>query len=474
MSNKEAHQNQSIDAIYAEASDWHLNTGDETIHAKRIPGAFRNIKYWTSSVWLIFFFGSYLRWGERQAVLFDIPHRQFHIFGITLMPQDFWMFALLMLFFAILLAVVTAIAGRIFCGFFCFQTVWVDLFTWIETKLEGTPQKRRKLDKAPLDFKKIRIKVIKHTLWLLIAIFTGISFIAWFTDAYQLWDDIFHFQLNHIELGIIALFTAGTYILAGFLREQACFWLCPYARIQGVMIDDSTAVVSYDYHRGEPRGRVNKKAPDKKLGDCVECKQCIAVCPTGIDIRKGQQEGCINCALCMDACDAVMEKLDRPKGLIRYASLNQLEGLEKRSLLKRPRVWVYTTVLSLALIGIGYGLTTIEALELKVIHSRQPLFVLESDGSIQNKYTLKILNKTLHNRAVKIQVTGIKGATLIGAEKALQTPHSTITPHMVFVRVPATNLQSESTKIVFHIDSPAIKEMPAIHAQRNSVFFGPR
>jgi len=475
MSNQKTTNTQSIESIYAEAQDWHLNVGGETIHAKRVGGKFRKIKYLTGSVWLIFFFGAYLRWNEHQAVLFDIPNRQFHLFNITLMPQDFWMFALLMLFFAILLAVVTAIAGRIFCGFFCFQTIWVDVFTWIETKLEGTPQKRRKLDDAPWSIQKIRIKAIKHGLWLMISIFTGISFIVWFTDAYDFWGQLVHFQLNNTEWAVLALFTAGTYILAGFLREQACFWLCPYARIQGVMIDDATAVVSYDYHRGEPRGRVKKKkaADAPELGDCVECKQCIAVCPTGVDIRMGQQEGCINCALCIDACDTVMEKIGRKTGLIRYESLDQLEGRENRALFKRPRVWIYSTIMSLALAGIGYGLTTIESFDLKVLHSRQPLFVLESDGSIQNKYTLKILNKTNDDRLVKISLTGLEQYKIKGAEESFIAKHSDITPHIIFVRAPRSALKIESTPIVFHIETITLEQKPIMKAQRNTIFIGP-
>ena len=200
------------------------------------------------------------------------------------------------------------------------------------------------------------------------------------------------------------MFTAGTYLLAGFLREQTCFWLCPYARIQAVMVDNSTAVPTYDFHRGEPRGRVKKgqKEENRTTGDCVDCNQCVAVCPTGVDIRHGQQEGCIMCALCIDACDIVMEKIDRPTGLIRYESLDTLNGKEERPLLKRPRIWIYAAVLGLSLVGIAYGLSTLDAIEIKVIHARQPLFVMQSDGSIQNKYTVKILNKMTEDMEVTI------------------------------------------------------------------------
>ncbi|HEB94917.1 MAG TPA: cytochrome c oxidase accessory protein CcoG [Sedimenticola thiotaurini] len=440
-----------------------------------MPGRWRTRKWWADAFWLIFFFGPYLRWGDRQAVLFDIPNRQFHLFGVTVLPQDIWMLALLLLFFAILLAVVTAVVGRVWCGFFCFQTVWTDLFTWIEEKLEGPPAKRRKLDKAPMDFHKFRIKLIKHLLWLLIGFLTGVSFVAWFTDAYQLWYDIFTLNLSVVAASTIALFTAGTYGLAGFMREQVCFWLCPYARIQGVMVDNTTAVPTYDFHRGEPRGRIKKgqKDQNRKLGDCVDCGQCVAVCPTGVDIRHGQQEGCIMCALCIDACDAVMEKVGRPTGLIRYESLDELNGKETRPIYMRPRVWIYTAVLTLALAGIGYGLLSIDAIEIKVLHARQPLYVMQSDGSVQNKYTIKILNKLDQDVDVKISATGPKGLVLVGADKPVYAKRSKVTPRTLFVRVPRQNLTSETVPIVFHATGRT-RDGKQFASERESVFIGPR
>jgi cytochrome c oxidase accessory protein FixG len=463
----------AMEELYAESLHYHVNTGDETIHAKRMGGKWRKLKWLTSSVWLLFFLGPYLRWGDRQAVLFDIPDRQFHIFGITILPQDFWMLALVLLFFAILLAVVTALAGRVWCGFFCFQTIWTDIYTLIEEKLEGTPQKRRKLEKAPWNFTKIRIKVIKHFLWLVIAFITGVGFVAWFYDAYDLWVDLFSFQAGTVATSTIILFVVGTYVLAGFLREQTCLWLCPYARIQGVMVDQTSAVPTYDFYRGEPRGRVKKGQDTSSQGDCVDCNQCVAVCPTGVDIRHGQQEGCITCALCIDACDAVMEKLDRPLGLIRYESLDQLEGKETRPMIKRPRVWVYTAILTLSLSGIVYGLSTLDAIGLKVLHDRQPLFVMQSDGSIQNKYTLKILNKITEDVEVSISASGLEGLVLVGAEEAVSATKGKVTPRTVFVRVPRKNLKKESQPVVFHIEAKDASGQ-LFRSQRESFFAGPR
>ncbi len=464
----------AVAALYDEADYWHVNTGGETIHAKRLPGKWRTIKWLTSSVWLIFFLGPYLRWDGRQAVLWDIPARQFHIFGATVLPQDFWMLSLLLLFFAILLAVVTALLGRVWCGFFCFQTVWTDVFTWIEEKLEGPPAARRKLDKAPLDARKLRIKTTKHALWLVIGFLTGFSFVAWFMDAPTLWGIFFTGEAHVTVYVTVALFTVGTYVLAGFLREQACFWLCPYARIQGVMVDRNTELPTYDFHRGEPRGRIKKgqTQADRTTGDCIDCKQCVAVCPTGIDIRHGQQEGCLTCALCIDACDEVMEKVGRPKGLIRYASLDELEGKERRPMLKRGRVWVYASILLLAVSGIVYGLTSLDAIELKVLHERAPLYVVLKDGAIQNRYTLKILNKTTTDIPVRVRVSGPEGLELIGADKDISARKGFVSQANVFVRIDRDRLAAEQSPITFTLEGTR-NTGELLRTERESVFIGP-
>lgn len=475
MSNESLDKSAAAEELYAEAAQWHVNTGGETIHAKRMPGTWRTVKWIAASVWLIFFFGPYVRWDGRQAVLWDIPARQYHIFGATILPQDFWMLSLLLLFFAILLAVITALAGRVWCGYFCFQTVWTDVFTWIEEKLEGQPATRRKLDKAPLDFTKFRIKFIKHLAWALIGFFTGFAFVSWFVDAPTLWGAFFTGQAGFTAYVTVALFTAGTYVLAGWLREQACFWLCPYARIQGVMLDRTTILPTYDFRRGEPRGRVKKgqKEVGRKTGDCVDCNQCVAVCPTGIDIRNGQQEGCITCALCLDACDSVMAKLGRPLGLIRYASLDELEGKAVKPLLVRPRVWVYTAILLAALTGILYGLTSLDPIELKVLHERAPLFATLSDGSIQNKYTLKILNKETNDLEVHISASGLEGLKLLGAEDPVIAKHGFVSQAMVFVKVPREMLKAERQDISFRIEAKR-PDGRSLATDRTSIFIGPR
>jgi cytochrome c oxidase accessory protein FixG len=464
----------SIDDLIQEADTWHVNTGGETIHAKRMSGRWRSIKWFSSTIYILFFFGPYLRWGERQAILFDIPERQFHLFGVTVLPQDFWMLALVLLFLAILLLVITVMSGRVWCGFFCFQTVWTDIYTLIEEKLEGSPQQRRRLASTPMTMQKMGAKTVKHMLWLVIAVLTGIAFCAWFTDGYGLWVDVFVLNLNTAAWTTILLFTAGTYILAGFMREQTCMWLCPYARIQGAMVEPNTVIPTYDFNRGEPRSRLRKSGADDaaKAGDCIDCNQCVAVCPTGVDIRNGQQEGCIMCALCLDACDAVMDKVGRPHGLIRWESLDGLEGRETRPLLKRPRVWILNGILLAALLGIGYGLSTIDALELKVLHERQPLFVLQSDGSIQNRYTLKLLNKLPKDSMVKISATGPEGLVLVGVDELVPARQGNVTAAIVFARVPRENIKAESVPIVFKIETEA--EGQLFSSQRESVFIGPK
>jgi len=469
-------QLESLQELYDEAHEHTINVGDVKIHAKRMAGKFRNLKWWANATWIIFFLGPYLRLGDRQAVLFDIPNRQFHIFNITLLPQDLWMLSFVLLFFAILLAVVTALAGRVWCGYFCFQTVWTDIFTWIEDKLEGTPAKRRKLEKSSWNAAKIIVRTKKYTLWLLIAILTGISFIAWFTDAYQLWVDLLTLNASGTAYTTLGLFIAGTFFLAGILREQTCFWLCPYARIQAVMVDDTSIVPSYDVSRGEKRGRLVKGKPaSDEQGDCVDCNQCVAVCPTGVDIRGGQQEGCIMCGLCIDACDSVMEKINKPAGLIKYASWDGIMGKKELPILKRPRVWVYTAILLASIIGVVTGLSGMESLELKVLHARQPLFVIQSDGTIQNRYTLKVLNKQHEDMKVTISVDkkNFKGLTMLGAEKEITATHGTVTAVTIFVKVPRKNLTEKSQDITFTVTGKNSLGTEFI-SDRVSMFIGPK
>jgi cytochrome c oxidase accessory protein FixG len=464
----------SVTAIYQEFETWSVNLGDKTIHAKRMPGFFRSVKYMTGSLWLLFFLGPYLRWEGKQAILFDIGNRQFHFFDLTVLPQDIWMLSLLLLVMAMTLFAVTSVASRVFCGYFCFQTVWTDVFTWIEEKIEGNPTQRRKLDNAPWNAEKIRLKVIKHSIWLVIAALTGISFSIWFVDAFDYWNNLLAFQLPMVGWVTLTMFLAGTYILAGLLREQTCFWLCPYARIQAVMTDSQTIMPTYDVKRGEPRGKLQRggEAGANAKGDCIDCFQCVQVCPTGVDIREGMQLGCITCGLCLDACDSIMDKVGRPRGLIRYASLDEIEGKPVKKLYQHPRTLVYISIILIALGGIIFGLTHLGAMTLRVIPERQPLFVSMSDGSIQNKYEFKVVNKT--DKDLHVHVTaegGVPGQIIIGAEQPLLTHHGRGTSFTIFVKAPGQNIKKEVTRIEFHIQST---EDPTVEAEYDSKFNGPK
>jgi cytochrome c oxidase accessory protein FixG len=462
---------EAIADLYAEAEYWHVNTGGQKIHVKRMGGRFRNLKRWAGSFWLIFFLGPFMRWDDRQAVLFDIPNRQYHIFGATVLPQDFWMLSLVLLFFAILLAIVTSIAGRVYCGYFCFQTVWTDVFTWVEARFEGSPQQRRKLDAAPLSVHKVLRKTGKHTVYTVISVLTGVAFTSWFRDVYLLWDELFTLTAHPTIWIAIAIFTGFTYLFAGQMREQVCFWLCPYARIQGVMYDRTTVLPTYDFSRGEPRSKVGRQTEAAPAGDCIDCKQCVAVCPTGIDIRHGQQEGCITCSLCIDACDAVMEKVGKPKGLIRYASLDEIEHKPFTVYYKRPRVWLYALIMTLAMSGIVYGLSSLGNIDLKVLHARQPLYVTLSNGSIQNKYTLKVLNKTKQPITLAIRTEGVEGIEMVGYEKPVVANNGRVTSVVLFLRLPRSFITSETVPVTFVVEAD---DDAKIISRRESIFVGPR
>jgi cytochrome c oxidase accessory protein FixG len=455
-----------------ELENWHVNTGGRTIHAKRMAGRFRRLKSLSASLWLVFFLGPYLRWDGNQAVMFDIPARQFHFFQITVLPQDIWMLSLVLLLLAMSLFAVTSVASRVFCGYFCFQTVWTDAFVWLEAKLEGNPAQRHKLDQAPWTARKIAIKGAKHLLWIAIGVLTGISFSAWFTDAWAYWGHLVSLQLPPVGWVVLTLFTVGTYVLAGFLREQTCFWLCPYARIQGVMSDTQTIMPTYDRQRGEPRGKLRKDESGTGKGDCIDCFQCVQVCPTGVDIRDGQQLGCITCGLCIDACDAVMSKVSRPTGLIRYASLDEIEGRPVKKLYQHPRTLVYCAIIVIAFSGIWYGLTHLGSLVLNVTPDRQPLFVRLSDGSVQNKYQLKVLNKTAQDLFVAVTTEGgLADQVVLGAEQPLLARHGKETTYTLFVRVPERSLRGEITPLEFRVHNTAD---PATAAEYKTVFNGPK
>lgn len=450
-----------------------VSTGGR-VHAKRMDGAFRNFKWFAAAFWISLFIGPYLRWDGHQAILWDIPNRQFHIFGLTILPQDIWMLAAILLFFAMLLAASTAIAGRVWCGYFCFQTVWMDVFTWIEEKIQGNPNKRMALDKSPWNAEKIKLKGTTELIFLVLSFLTAFSFLAYFTDAIQLWVDLFTGHAGWFFTAAISVMTVATYLFASKMREQTCMWFCPYARIQGAMIDKETVVPTYDRDRGEPRGRMKRAKPGEeapKLGDCIDCNLCVAVCPTGIDIRNGQQIGCITCGLCIDACDSVMDKLDKPRGLVRYASMVEFEGKVLPPLFKRPRVIVYSTIMSIAAGVMIYGLATIAPMKLNILHERAPLFVLLSDGSIQNKFIIKVVNKTDKPMMVQLSADGIAGMSVEGTADLLHVEPGNVGSTSILVKAPRESLTSDNTPVTIHAKDT---NNPEIQQSYESMFIAPK
>ncbi len=458
--------NIQLDNLYSEGEQWVQNLGEKTVHAKRMPGKFRLIKWLAMLVWTPFFLAPYLTWNGKQAILFDVANRQYHLFEVTIFPQDMWMLAMVLLFLAILLAVMTTVLGRVFCGYFCFQTVWTDVFTKIETWIEGAPAKRRKLDESPWNGNKIQLKTFKHLLWLMIAIISGVTWTLYFGTS---WVDYLTNEVQLSTWAVAGAITLGVYVFAGFMREQTCLWVCPYARIQGAMVDTQSILPTYDYHRGEQRGKLAKGKYLEGQGDCIDCHQCVAVCPTGVDIRKGQEYGCITCGLCIDACDSVMQKVGKATGLIRYMSLDEIKFKQTlKAIYKRPRVIVYSAILGIALGFLLYGLSHIARLDLTVLHDRRPLFVQLSDGSIRNKYLVKVMNKTDQTMAVALsfrsKIKQLKSQKTLGITQIEAGDIKTI---YVYLSARAENVGADNSVVFVVREGAQILEYEA-------TFFTPR
>ena len=380
----------------------------EKIITRHVQGRFQRLRYYSGWPLLAgYFITPWLTWNGNQAVLFDLPARQFNIFALTIWPQDLWLAGWMLMIGALSLFTITNIVGRLWCGYTCPQTVWTAIFMWIEQRTEGSRTQRIRLDRESWSLTKLRKRGAKHVLWLGMAFLTGLTFVGYFTPIRELtWQlvtfDAVSLQVQGWYLFWIAFFTAATYINAGWMREQVCIYMCPYARFQSAMIDRDTLIVSYDATRGEPRGAVKRgNATADQPGDCVDCQLCVQVCPTGIDIRDGLQYQCIDCAHCVDACNQVMTKLDRAPDLISYTTLNALENKGFRWL--RPRSIGYGLVAASLIVAFGVAVYLRAPLDLDVLRDRGTLF-LETDTAITNEYQLKAMNKSQVTSTYQVDV----------------------------------------------------------------------
>ena len=412
------------------------------IYAKGIRGFFDN---WRIALviftQLLFYVTPWLVWNDRQAVLLHLVERKFYIFGLVFWPQDVIYLSALLIVSAYALFLVTAVAGRLFCGYACPQTVYTQIFMWIENWIEGDRNARMRLDKAPLDARKLRIKGTKHLIWGLLALWTGFTLVCYFTPVNELIESLKTGNLSAWEIFWIFFYGGFTYLFAGFMREQVCKYMCPYARFQSVMFDPDTLIITYDPARGETRG-VRKKGVDAKaagLGDCVDCGQCVVVCPTGIDIRNGLQYECIGCAACIDVCDQVMDKVGLPRGLIRYSTENAMaRHLGKKEILShiiRPRILLYTAIL-LLITGLSvWFLAHRIPLKVDIIRDRSTLAREADDGRIENVYMLQIMNTEEQPHRYKVTVDGLPGAEIAGADE-VEVPPASLKSFNAIVRVP--------------------------------------
>lgn len=445
-----------------------LYAAREKIHPKRAKGAFRTAKWWVMIITLgIYYITPWIRWdrGEGmpdQAVLVDITNNRFYFFMIELWPQEVYYITGLMILAAVGLFLVTSTLGRIWCGYTCPQTVWVDLFLVVERFFEGDRNARLKLDKDHWSLQKLTKRTLKHITWLIIALLTGGAWVFYFSDAPTLLHQLNDYDAPLTTYFWIALLTSTTYLFGGFAREQVCTYMCPWPRLQAVMMDEESLAVMYRHDRGEPRAPHKKNDSWEGRGDCIECSQCVVVCPAGIDIRDGSQLECIQCSLCIDACDQVMEKIDRPKGLIAYDSMANFQRRKqgKKEIIRiiRPRTLAYAIFLIVVGSLMLHSLLNRADLDLNILRDRNPLFVKLSSGDIRNGYTVKILNKTHVNSNFSISVQGLKdynmrieGLSRLNSQglPVIHVERNRLRSVKVYLSIPTKNLLSHSREFTF-------------------------
>ena len=406
-----------------------LYESQKKIYPRKVTGLFARWRWGFVFLTQIIFYGlPWLQWGERQAVLFDLGARRFYIFGHVLYPQDFIYLTGLLVISALSLFLFTAVAGRLWCGFSCPQTVYTEIFLWIERKVEGDRNARMRLDASPVSAGKFARKGTKHLLWLVLALWTGFTFVGYFTPIKTLWGEAFTLSFGPWEWFWVNFYALATYGNAGFMREQVCKYMCPYARFQSAMFDKDTLIVSYDTSRGEPRGSRARKADPAalSLGACVDCNLCVHVCPTGIDIRNGLQYECIGCAGCVDVCNTVMDRMNYPRGLIRFTTQNaEARGWGRSEILRhvvRPRVLVYTTVLLTLTVVVLTSLVVRTPFKVDVVRDRAALSRIVAGGKLENVYRLQIMNATEQPQQYRISAAGLEGLQMASEAEATVGP----------------------------------------------------
>jgi cytochrome c oxidase accessory protein FixG len=453
------------------------------IYAKAVTGRFNNWRW--IFVWLtqIIFYGlPWLMWNDRQAVLFELVTRRFYIFGLVFYPQDLIYLTALLLVSAYGLFLFTAVSGRLWCGYACPQTVYTEIFMWVERKIEGDRVKRMKRDAGPWTPDRIWRAAAKQSAWILISLWTGFTFVGYFTPIHSLAGEVIAGTLGAWQIFWVLFYGFATYGFAGFMREQVCKYMCPYARFQSAMFDKDTLIITYDTERGEPRGSRSKKADPKALGlgACVDCGLCVQVCPTGIDIRKGLQYECIGCAACIDVCDEVMVKMNYPKGLVRYDTENGLEQHLTRSQeimrIFRPRVIVYSVVMVLICVAVGVSIAMRSPFRVDIVRDRASLARIVGEGEVENVYRLQVMNATESQQTYRVAADGLPGLKLSEPVSLTLGPAEA---HWVTVelRVPAETANSRPTgahEIHFTVERQASASDDALSLREKSTFMLPR
>jgi len=454
-----------------ESDNQEIYAKHKKIYAREVTGIFARLRMAAMLALLgFYYFAPWLQWDNRQALLFDLPARKFYIMGWVFWPQDFFYLALLLMIAAFALFFFTTLAGRLWCGYACPQTVWTEIFMWIEHKIEGDRPKQMKLDAAPISARKLRLKATKHLVWAILGLWTGFTFVGYFTPIQELWQSSLSFSLSGWETFWVFFYGFATWGNAGWMREQVCIYMCPYARFQSAMFDHDTLIVSYDEQRGEPRGSRKKGVDheDAGLGSCVDCTLCVQVCPVGIDIRDGLQYQCIGCAACVDVCDQVMDKMGYPRGLVRYTTDNALAG--KKTHLLRPRIVIYALLLVILSSGVLYGIATRTPLELDIIRDRNTLYRENDQGLTENVYTLKIVNMDEAAHDYQLGAYGLEGLALDADENPIKVGPGTVHTVTVRVNVDPIVLKKASTEIYFTLEALDNPELKVVDKAR---FMGP-